>query len=94
MASKLGKEIQIYKANLIVLVLLVCDEPVETGKYICVELGGRDIQVRWRKPRGGAQALSSFHSRGRPGYQCRPAHVCSVNNKDARGKRNPVLLSF
>ena len=67
MASKLGKEIQIYEAHLIVLVLRVCDEPVETGKHICVELGGKDIQVRWRKPRGGAQALSSFHSGGRPG---------------------------
>ena len=47
MASKLGKEIQICKANLIVLLLQVCDEPVETGKYICMELGGKDIQVRW-----------------------------------------------
>ena len=40
-ASKLGKEIQIYEANLIVLVLRVCDEPVETGKHICVEPGGQ-----------------------------------------------------
>ena len=65
MASKLGKEIQICKANLIVLLLQVCDEPVETGKYICMELGGKDIQVRWRKPRGGAWAPCGVHSRGR-----------------------------
>ena len=64
MASKLGKEIQICKANLIVLLLQVCDEPVETGKYICMELGGKDIQVRWRKPRGGAWAPCGVHSRG------------------------------
>lgn len=51
MASKLGKEIQICEANLTVLLLQVCDEPVETGKYICMELGGKDVPVRWRKPR-------------------------------------------
>lgn len=60
MASKLGKEIQICKANLTVLLLQVCDEPVETGRYICVELGGKDVPVRWRKPRVGRGHDAAF----------------------------------
>lgn len=94
-ASKLGKEIQICEANLTVLLLQVCDEPVETGRYICMELGGKDVPVRWRKPRvehghGVAFTLQD----GGATWVSVPPCPCVFVHIDTRGKRKPVLLSF